>query len=434
MDRRQLIMSVGAASSVGVAGAATSPGDAQLTERLQAHMQRYLDFGLKLTGGGGEKAAGAWIAASLSELGYSVSRQSIAAPNLTVMGVSLIAGEGHADLAAMARMPNAQTLSGPLRVTSLDTFETASAAGAVVAVHLRRQRWSSALHPEVQACVGGLRAARAKAIVLITHGPTGERLSLNAPFESETLGLSAGVYIDTPTFMLAPRDWRRLQPRSTVSISFASPGAVGESFNVVGALGDAHAPAIVVSTPRTGWGPCGGERGPGVALFLELASTLRRYARRHRIVTVCTAAHEFEDAGAHAFLNSLAPAPAATALWLHLGAGIAARDWHEVSEQLLPLPSADSQRFLLVDPGAIEAARAAFSGLSGLEQPYPTSGEAQGELRGVLRAGYAPVVGLLGAHRFHHAPSDDARCFNGALLAPVLNSLNALADAMLQSA
>ena len=54
---------------------------------------------------------------------------------------------------------------------------------------------------------------------------------------------------------------------------------------------------------------------------------------------------------------------------MHLGAAVAARDWHERGAQLSPLPSADPQRFLLASGALLNAARAAFAGQPGLEAP-----------------------------------------------------------------
>jgi hypothetical protein len=58
----------------------------------------------------------------------------------------------------------------------------------------------------------------------------------------------------------------------------------------------------------------------------------------------------------------------------------------------------------------IPACGAAFSGLPGLEAPYALGGGASGELAHIAAAGYRRVVGIFGAHRLHHAATDDMRC------------------------
>ena len=105
---------------------------------------------------------------------------------------------------------------------------------------------------------------------------------------------------------------------------------------------------------------------------------------------------------------------------MHLGAAVAARDWHERGAQLSPLPSADPQRFLLASGALLNAARAAFAGQPGLEAPDLAEPQAAaGELGSILRAGYDPVIGIFGAHRFHHVRSDDLRCVAPDLVPPV---------------
>src|SRR3546814_2023624 len=81
--------------------------------------------------------------------------------------------------------------------------------------------------------------------------------------------------------------------------------------------------------------------------------------------------HEYENLGAEEALKAAAPKPAETHFWLHLGANVAARDWHEGLFGLAPLAGVDSQRYLVVSPPLLPAARRLFAGLAGLESPYP---------------------------------------------------------------
>src|SRR3546814_9118416 len=84
--------------------------------------------------------------------------------------------------------------------------------------------------------------------------------------------------------------------------------------------------------------------------------------------------------------------PAETHFWLHLGASLAARDWHEGLFGLAPLAGVDSQRYLVVSPPLLPAARRLFAGLAGLESPYPSerrSEEHTSELQSLMRNSYA---------------------------------------------
>ena len=40
-----------------------------------------------------------------------------------------------------------------------------------------------------------------------------------------------------------------------------------------------------------------------------------------------------------------------------------------------------------------------------------------GELTAIIAAGYTPVAGIFGVHRFHHVEGDDARCVDAGAVA-----------------
>ena len=120
-----------------------------------------------------------------------------------------------------------------------------------------------------------------------------------------------------------------------------------------------------------------------------------------------TTAHEYDNAGSHAFFERHAPRPSDVALWVHLGAGFAARDAHELGRyRASTLTSPDPQRFLVSSPELTPMLRSAFRGQPGLEDAYPVSAGAAGELEEVLRRGYPKAFGLFGGHRHHHIMSD----------------------------
>jgi len=191
---------------------------------------------------------------------------------------------------------------------------------------------------------------------------------------------------------------------------------------------------LVVSTPRSGWFDCAGERGPGVAVWLALARRLTARPPDADLLFLCTSGHEYENLGSAAFLHGAsAPSPGETALWLHLGANVAARDWHELGGALAPLPSADPQRFLAVDGARLETARRLFAGLAGLESPYDVTQRSAGEAGEIVKAGHGAVAANFGAHRYHHVQSDDGRCVEPDLTQAVVGPCEALVRAALDA-
>src|SRR3546814_2302409 len=109
-------------------------------------------------------------------------------------------------------------------------------------------------------------------------------------------------------------------------------------------------------------------------------------------------------------MKQIAPPPAATRFWLHIGANVAARDWHDIAGHLTTLPSVDSQRFLSISPELLPLARAIFVDQAGYEAPISSDVMSAGELDAFIKAGFAPAAGVFGIHRLHHVADGDECC------------------------
>jgi hypothetical protein len=249
-------------------------------------------------------------------------------------------------------------------------------------------------------------AGGAKAVVIITKGPTRKVIALNADGRAPMFPLPVGL--------LAPADagpfLAGAMQRAPATVVITGRGGRRPAFNLIGRIVRGERPWVVVSTPRSGWFTCAGERGGGIAAWLELARWGPAALRDYNLAFLCNSGHEYENLGAQESLRAAAPASAETAFWLHLGANVAARDWHEGLFGLEPLSGADSQRYLVLSARLLPSARRLFAGFPGLENPYPTTRFSAGELTAIIAAGYPSVAGVFGVHRFHHVADDDARC------------------------
>lgn len=187
------------------------------------------------------------------------------------------------------------------------------------------------------------------------------------------------------------------------------------AFNFVRRIDRGRGRRLAVSTPRSGWFNCAGERGPGVAAWLWLARWAATSVRDHDLAFICTSGHEYEYLGASEAMKAIAPPPEATRFWLHLRANVAAVDWHEGTGK--PLPNTDPERYLAASPALLPTLRQTMAGLVGLEAPYSSDALAAGELTEVISAGFKPAAGVFDIHRFHHVVSADGRCINAAHVA-----------------
>jgi len=400
--RRSLLatpLATGLAPSTALAG--------PIAPSAAALLERYAAFGGKASGGAGDIACGEWMAAWLNARGFALERQGFDAPFFEIDEAWLQVGEARAAVIpqAIVTPTGAGGIEGPVLVRAPEDA-SAPANGAIVVIRLPYARWSSAASPAVRGPVEAALSAGALAVVLITTGPSGEALALNADGRARMF--------QSPVAVLAPKEAPALIAAAKSGtrgvLRITGRGGRRPSFNLIGRRDRGHGQWLVVSTPRSGWFTCAGERGPGVAVWMMLADWASRSNLPVDLAFVCNSGHEYENLGAQHLLEAAAPSPDQTRLWLHLGANVAARDWHELGGRLAPLPSADPQRFLMASSELLAPCRDAFAGLPGLESPYPLGAGTSGELAHIAAAGYRRVVGVFGAHRLHHAAIDDVRC------------------------
>ncbi|MFM8374705.1 MAG: hypothetical protein ACKN9P_01395 [Phenylobacterium sp.] len=411
--RRRVV--AGAAAGSLLAGGARAAPD---LISIRTDLETWVAIGGKASGGPGDTDSGAWMESRLRLFGYRTRRQAFQAPVFDARTAALTLGntrvEGLAQ--APARVTGPGGVSGPLTLGTPPAPTPASTPGVVLVADLPARRWSSVRQPELLALAEAVKRSGAAGLVLVTNGPTGEAIALNAPAEAPPFGV--------PTLVLAPKDAGPVlaAAREGRTARLVIDGQAGRrpAFNLIGRIDRGAGRTVVLSTPRSGWFTCAGERGPGIALWLALLPWMAKTLKRHDIVVVSASGHEYENLGAEAFLRWGAPDPKRTALWVHLGAGIAARDWAETPQGLAPLDRPDPARVMMGSPHLVGILKESFAGEAGLEAPLPAGPTAAGELAEILKAGYPAAFGVFGSHRFHHTALDDARCLDPALVERLL--------------
>jgi hypothetical protein len=266
--------------------------------------------------------------------------------------------------------------------------------------------------------IGGIIQAAATAgalgIVIVTTGPSGEAILLNAP-EDRAMPI--------PVAVMAPKDSKPFQEAAAAGAeaTFTLDGDATErnSTNVIGRLQRGNR-WLVISTPRSGWFDCVGERGTGTAVFLELAQWVIERFPQHSIHLVNAGAHEYYFSGSHRVMN-LAPPPQDTDLWTHIGATVAARDAEESPAGLRLLDTADPQRSVMATTNLNAAVAEGFRGIRELERPQPVRSDA-GELSVFTDRGYSRCFAVLGLHRWLHTVKDTLDCVDARLVTPVLDA------------
>lgn len=440
--RRQFMQSAlpgaGLLGLVGAAAAAEPEGSNAAGEAaaLQGMLERYAGLGDKASGGPGDLASAVWLEETLGRMGYQCQRQSFEVPFFDVSQAVLSCPGAHATVIPQAIVtPTApEGLSAPLRLSA----EHEDLHGAIAVVVLPYKRWVRVGDPQIAGPLAAAMARGAAAVVLVTTGPSAEAIALNVAATAAPHTVSGMP--TRPVAVLAPKDAGPFLAAAAVGTSgtLLLTGKGGgrqrrPAFNVIARLERGAQQTLVLSTPRSGWFGCAAERGSGLALWLSLAGWLATLKSRPvNVELLATSGHEYEYMGGERYLQAAAPRPAATALWVHIGASAAARDWHELTPQLLALPSADPQRVLTATADCLASTRAAFQGISGLEATYlADEAMAGGELVNVLHAGYRSAIGLYGIHRYFHTRADNLNCVTGSLVAPLAQAFRAAISAAL---
>ena len=426
-SRRDFLLAAGVGGFAAGTAVAAPPDTPEDLAWLQRTLERYDGFGIKASGGPGDEASGAWLEEMLGGWGYARRRQPFEVPWFEARRATLSSGDAQAPVIpqAIVAPTGPQGLPAPLRLAS----EPGDLTGAIAVLVLPFKRWGALADPQVARPLADAFARGAAAAVLVTTGPTGEAIALNVTTHKPGFG--------KPVAILAPRDARPFVAAAAqgapATLVVDGEGGRRPAFNVIARL-ERHAPkTVIVSTPRSGWFHCAGERGSGLAAWLSLARWLARSDHAVNVELLATSGHEYEYLGGEHYLAQ-APASAVTRLWVHIGASAAARDWHEMGPVLRPLPSADSQRILTATADVVTPVRTAFRSIPGLEATYVADKTtAGGELVNVLAAGYPTMIGLYGSHRYFHTQADDMRCTGADLVAPTARAFRDAVDSCLRS-
>ena len=385
-----------------------------VSARIQADLERHASFGIKRSASKGDLATAAWVAQRLRTAGYKVNVTDFEVPFVIERSSRLVSAGTTTDLFLQPPCIPTSSRGITARLALVRTqADAATAAGkiALVLLPFGRQAALGRGNAGIGAIVNAAAAAKAVGVVIITTGPSGEAALLNAP-EEPVLPLPVGL--------LAPKNSAHFQEAAAdgaeATLILDAQLTRRMSRNVIGRIERGNR-WIAISTPRSGWFQCVGERGTGTSVFLELAAWAARQFPKHSIHLMNTGGHEFYFTGSHKAM-AVAPPPETTAVWAHIGAAIAVRDADETGRML---DTADPQRSVMATPNLNAAVAEGFRGIRELERANPVRAEA-GELSTFTDRGYSRCFAVLGVHRWFHTIEDTVKRVDGRLVTPVLEA------------
>lgn len=385
---------------------------------LQHHLTQFVESGPHRSGGPGDGATRDWFAGALRDFGYQVHIQAL--PIHRWVHERAYISAGNREIAGFPlwwppAAPEARIHTG--RLAKPGDIQPGDIALLPVAPQIK-----ASITQTTRKALDSALSRGAGAAILVTHNLPGEPFAFNTSAEPEPMPIPVIIVGASQAHLLE----QARVAGGAATLKLEGHYQDGATWNVVGRMARAGEHTVVISTPRTGWFSAGAERGPGVALFLELA----RWAADHGdadLVFVGTGGHELGHAGMEAFLaDGGAPSPSDTALWIHLGASIAAWDWQSMAQKLNGGTAKENtrDRWLLYSTSMAWSVSRYFSGMDYRHAPSLVS--TFGEARNIRAAGYKHFLAFAGAHPFFHLPGDDGANTSGTLLAPRARALQIL--------
>ncbi len=395
-----------------------------VVSRIHTDLVQHASFGYKFSGGPGDSATADWVATRLRGSGYRVDVSEFGAPFFVKRSTRLSIDAESVEVAAQAPVAPtpASGVTASLALVDGEGGEIGDVRGKIV-LFLTPFGRHAALFPDrdIGRTITEIADRGAAAVVIVTRGPTGEAIALNAPEE--------GPFIPVPTAVLAPKHAERFTAAARegrrATLVLDGDATHRPSKNIVARLERGNR-WIGISTPRSGWYDCVSERGTGTAAFLALADWAARRFPDLSVFVMNTGGHEYFFAGSHRVLDQTPP-PDKTLVWVHVGATLAARASEERDGKLVMLDTADAGRSLMATDAAREAVIESFQGLSGLTEPQRIRTNA-GELSTFTNLGFTTAFAVLGLSPWFHTVEDTLDRTDAALIAPVLRAHQAAVE------
>jgi hypothetical protein len=425
VSRREFLPAVAAGLALPLIPAPAGADTNALVRQLEADLQQHAAFGEKFSGGTGNLSTADWIAGRLTGLGYAVDVSIFDVPFFSSSRSVLQVDQVTAEIIpqSIVTPTGSSGVKAPLAVIRT-LYDAVDAKDRIALVILPYGRHAAIMRPPIAPLVKAAAKAGAKAVIIVTTGPSGEAVALNTPVDEP--------FVPIPTAILAPRDAEPfvMAARTGTPATMVIDG-VNErrpTRNIVGRL-VRGSQWLALSTPRSGWFQCVGERGTGTAAFLVLAEWIAKRFPDISVFAMNTGGHELDFRGMHLAMAAAPPAES-TKLFVQLGAGLATRDCFEFGGKITMLPSADPNRMLMVSENILPIATKTFSGLTGLEQPMSVM-KGAGELSDIMAHGYPTAFAVLGVHRWFHTRADGLDKVDARLLAPVVEAHQRLIEHVL---
>lgn len=393
-----------ATSHMGALAMEPKPFDPLSSAALFDDVKTYVNFGSHHTGLAADLAVSDWQARHLTQQGFNVTYSAVPVQQHIASRSDLTLDNGQViDVWAQWPQPKpSSTIEGVL-VDRTENEATPIMAGDIAIVRVSGNTIDTEDNLDR---ISPAFAAGAAAVIAVSTHESGLYQIGNV---SEHMQPFAGPIVLAGKLDLAAIAAAK---QGRIVIEGAFKQVAGQS--VTGRI-DRGKKWIIVSTPQSGWTNCGGERGPGIALFRGLANVLGSRVDGPSLCFTSNSGHEFHNLGARLLHDAHGlPDPSDTALWVHLGAGFASRHWVVDEQGQFTFSDDHKGAIFMVTPQARDLVSADMAGLKA--QIVSTDEFNVGEMLAVTESGYDPAIGMVGYHSHHHIPGDREQTTSPRLL------------------
>ncbi len=364
------------------------PANGVAPAQLTGLLQHYQGLGEHRSGTATDQATAHWLLSELTNRGIEAKLQ---AWPLNVF--NLKESQLRTDSESFSNFPFWYPLAtGPAGIRAplvlTDSAENGDLAGAIALIRLPPDQFE--FHYDVAPILQSAVDKGALAAVMIMNHPIKavSAQNTNRPWHQQALPLPALIASEADAESLLSLAVNKTDVRLIID----GDSRPGEAMNVIGKIDRGSDRWLIISTPVSGWFEVTNERGPGIALWLQLAEWLTVTKPDTNVLLTALSGHELAGMGMQALVDSdELPGPDSVDLWLHLGSGIAVKT---------PLLSAVSSVNALGD--LVQQTLTADTTM----QYWPEEKTPKGsEQYLALQLGY-PIVGLFGADPAIHSRLD----------------------------
>lgn len=403
LTRREALAGILAAT------AASGASDPLSGAALYSDVVKYAGMGGHRTGSNVDMLTSQWIHDELTKAGFEAGYLECAPRRVFDLKTCSVSVENANFQADPEWFP---TATGPKGVTALLSLEAAKGKIWV----LEDPRGGLALDAAIKDRVNDAGKNGAVGAIVAVRTPSGELLGRAVPPDKlETpwcsIPLVGVAYKDRDALLSHARNGTK----ATLIIDGDDKKNVRPR-NANGKTGKGKDP-LVVTTPISAHTQSGGERGPGVALFLGLARWLGKREPKCRYLFSGNTGHETRGTGAYALLDTLPP-PKNVKAWLHMGACIS--NWHTTAglDRDAVMRRSGLPNFVC----AAELLPILAKAFANIPDAKPRTNDAGGELTEYLRRGYR-AYGFFGSNPVFHTFADGPEQTGPELLEPVGRAL-----------